>query len=380
MQTNELTSQGLRRLAALRPDDRQVLSVYVNLDPSEFPTPKARSSQVSSLLDEADRRLRNGAGFDHDQKVALRDDLERMRRYLGDFDAKGAHALALFACGPVELFEVFKLPRPVPSAVVIDDSPFVEPLARMGDGGRWAVLLVSRSHGRILRGSPERLIELDRVDDEVHRQHDQGGWSQSNYQRSVDKEATDHIKRVTDELFRAFQRQAFDYLVIGSPDEVIHAVKSSLHPYLAERLAGRIEVDVDAASPDDVLSAAGPVIAAKETERERSALDKLEEGLGSGGRAAAGLDDVLGSLTEKRVGCLLLGEGFDAAGEICPSCGLLTAEGDRCPVDDTALERREDIVESAIESAIGQSAEILVVRHHRDELERHGSVAAVLRF
>src|SRR3954447_16920109 len=118
MQTNELTSQGLRRLAALRPDDRQVLSVYVNLDPSEFPTPKARSSQVSSLLDEADRRLRDGDDLDHDRKVALREDLERLRRYLSDFDAKGAHALSLFACGPADLFEVFKLPRPLPSAVV----------------------------------------------------------------------------------------------------------------------------------------------------------------------------------------------------------------------------------------------------------------------
>ena len=380
MQMNELTSESLRRLAALRPDNGRVLSVFVNLDPSEFPTPKARASQVSSLLDEADRRLRNGDDADHGQKAALRDDLARLRRYLGDFDAKGAHAIALFACGPAELFEVFKLPRPVASAVVIDDSPFVEPLARLGDGGRWAVLLVSRSHGRILRGTSERLDELDRVDDDVHRQHDQGGWSQARYQRSVDKEATDHIKRVTDELFRTFQREAFDYLVIGSPEEVIHAVKSSLHPYLAERLAGRIEVDVDVASPDDVLAATRSVIAGKETERERSALDKLEEGLGASGRAAAGLDDVLSVLTEKRVGSLMLGEGFDAAGLICPSCGLLTADGDRCPVDDTPLELREDIVESAVESAIGQSADILVVRHHRDELERHGSIAALLRF
>jgi peptide subunit release factor 1 (eRF1) len=380
MQMNEITTERLRRLAALRPERGRVLSVFVNLDPSEFPTPKARSSQVTSLLDEADRRVRSTDGLSHDDKVGLREDLEKLRAYLsGGFDAKGAHALALYACSPADLFEVLKLPRPVPSAIVIDDSPFVEPLAELGNGGRWAVLLVNRADGRILRGSEERLEELERVRDEVSGRHDQGGWSQANYQRSIDKEAADHVKHVADELFASFQADPFDWLLIGTPDEQTGDVESKLHPYLRERIVGRIDVDVEHVSPDDVLEAAKPVFERREVERERAALDKLEEGLAVGGRAAAGLDDVLAMLTERRVGCLLLADGFHAPGFQCPSCGLLTAEGDRCPIDDTPLERREDIVETAIEAALGQSADILVVRHH-DDLAKHDSIAALLRF
>ena len=53
----------------------------------------------------------------------------------------------------------------------------------------------------------------------------------------------------------------------------------------------------------------------------------------------------------------------------------------RCPVDGNQLEQRDDILESAIELAIQQSAEVLVSRHHRDELEEeHGGIGAVLRF
>jgi peptide chain release factor subunit 1 len=378
MQTNELTPEDLRRLAALRPENARVLSVFVNLDPSEFPTPKARSSQVTSLLDDADRRVRAVEGLSHEQKTALREDLDKLRDYLRSFDAKGAHALALFASCRADLFEVLKLPKPVPSAVVIDDSPFVEPLARLGDGGRWAVMLVNRSDGRIMRGSEERLEELERLRDDVHGRHDQGGWSQANYQRSIDKDAADHVKRVADELFASFQAEPFDSLLIGTPDEQFGEAESKLHAYLRERIAGRIDVDVETATPDEVLAAARPVFERKEAERERAALDKLEERLGVGARAAAGLGDVLGALTEKRVGCLLLGETFHAPGFQCPSCGLMSAEGGNCPIDDTPMERREDIVESAVESAIAQSAETLVVRHH--DLSEHGSIAALLRF
>lgn len=380
MQTNEITPESLRRLAGLKPQHGRVLSVFVNLDPTEFATPKARASQISSLLDEADRKVR-AQDLGHEDKAGLREDLEKLRTYLrnGGFDAKGAHALALFVCCQAELFEVLKLPRPVPSAVVIDDSPFVEPLAELGDGGRWAVLLVNRTTGRILRGSAERLDEVERIHDDVRGRHDQGGWSQANYQRSIDKDAGDHVKRTVEELFRRFQASAFDALLVGTPNELISEVESKLHPYLRERLAGRIDVDVENSSPDDVLAAAAPILAQRESERERAALDRLEEGLAVAGRAAAGLDDVLGVLTERRVGCLLVGEGFDAAGFQCPSCGLLTAEGDRCPIDDTPLERGEDILESAVESAIAQSADILVVRHH-EGLEQHGGIAALLRF
>jgi peptide chain release factor subunit 1 len=380
MQTNELTSAGLRRLAGLKPDQGRVLSVYVNLDPSEFPTPKARASQVASLLDEADRRLRAAGGLEHDDKVGLRQDLDKLHVYLRSFDAKGAHGLALFACCRIDLFEVLKLPRPVASAVVIDDSPFVEPLARLGDGGRWAVLLVNRAKGRILRGSEERLDEVERVEDDVHGRHDQGGYSQANYQRSIDKDAADHVKRVAEELFASFQAEPFDALLIGTPDEQIGDVEGKLHDYLRKRVAGRIDVDIDTVTPDDVLDAARPVFERIETEKEHASLEKLDEGLGVGGRAAAGLDDVLGALTERRVSCLLLEDRFRAAGLQCPSCGLLTAEGDRCPIDDTRLEQRDDIVESAIEAAIGQSAEILVVRHDLDHIAKHGSIAALLRF
>jgi peptide subunit release factor 1 (eRF1) len=381
MQTNQLDRGKLRQLADMRADGAKVLSLYLNLDPTEFASAPARATEMSSLLDEADRRLRNGESFSHDEKVALREDVERVRGYFNsaDFSAKGAHGLAIFCSGPADIFEVIKLPRPVDTGVAINDSPFLEPLADLAFTGSWGVFLISRKMARILRGSRDGLEEIARITDDVHGWHDQGGWSQARYQRGIQKEADDHVKHAADVLFRRFRRSPFDKLLIGCPEEHCGEVEKRLHPYLRERIVERIDVDVENTSPDQVLEAASAAMEKEDTRRERDALDRLEEGLGTGGRAAAGLDDVLGMLNERRVEILMFEQGLGAAGVVCPSCGWVGAEGSNCPVDETPLEQRDDIIETAVQLAITQSAEVIPIRHH-DDLDGRGSIAAVLRF
>jgi peptide chain release factor subunit 1 len=381
MQAGQLDRSTLRRLAELRPERGKVLSLYLNLDPSQFGTQPARSQAIRSLLDEADRRVREVDGLPRDERLALREDLDRATRFFrGDDIAKGAHALALFLCGPSGLFEALKLPRPVASQVVIDDSPFVEPLTTLVPSASWCILLVNRQVARVLCGSDERLDEAETLADDVHGWHDQGGWSQARYQRGIEKETEDHVKRAADAVFRRFKRDPFDRLLVGAPQELASDVEAHLHPYLRDRLAGRVQVDVENSSPDEVLRAALPVIEEDARRRERTALERLAEGL-TRGRGAAGLDDVLGALNERRVEVLLVDDGFDAAGVACPSCGWIAGSGpSRCPVDGTELETRGDVTERAVELALAQAADVLVVRHDEELAVVHGGIGAVLRF
>ena len=382
MQTNEMSPDRLRRLAELRPEQGRVLSLYLNLDPSEFATAPARSAEIQSLLDEAERRVKAEDGLSHDEEQGLRRDIERAREFFkGDgFSAKGAHGYAAFACGPSDLWETVKLPRPVETMAVVDDSPFIEPLAGMHNGEHWAVVLVSSKTGRILVGSRDHLTELETVEDDVHGRHDQGGWSQARYQRSVDKEIEDHVKHTLEVLFRRFKARPFDRLLLGAPESVAPEVEGKLHPYLKERLAGRIDIDVENTTPEQVRKAALPRFDEHDQARERAALDRFAEGSGQAGRSAAGLDEVLAALNEQRVEILLFPSGFQAPGVVCRDCGWAGVDAGSCPVDDGELERRDDVIERAIELALMQSAEVLVVRHHEDELDQHGSIAAVLRF
>jgi peptide chain release factor subunit 1 len=376
MQVTAPDRDQLRRLAELRLDRPVVLSLYLNLDPSQFATPPARKTSVRSLVDEAERRLRERNGLSHEDKAALQASLERATDFLQkDLPSDGAHALALFASEQNDLFEALKLPRSVPNRVAIGHSPLVGPLVRLARRERWCLALVNRRDARIFRGSPDGLREIQQIHDDVSGQHDQGGWSQARYQRSIDKEKDDHLKDTGEALMRHFKRQPFERLIVGGPREVVTDFEHKLHHYLQERLAGRIEVDVERSSADQVLDAARPLIEKLEHKRETDTLEKLGE------RGVTGLEGVLAPLNERRVEMLILDEQFGGVtGVQCLECGWLGLEGDRCPADGSEVAELDDLTEAMIELSVQQSADLLAVRHERGALEANGGAAALLRF
>jgi peptide chain release factor subunit 1 len=376
MQVTAPDRDRLRRLAELRLGRPLVLSLYLDLDPTRFATPPARSTAVRSLLDEADRKLRDLDGLSHEEKTALRATYGRAAAFLErELSTEGAHAVAVFASEPAGLFETLKLPRSIRSRVAIGHSPLIGPLVRLERRERWCVALVSRRDARIFQGSPDGLREIEQIHDVVFGQHDQGGWSQARYQRGIEKEKDDHLKHTSEALMRHFKRGPFQRLVIGGPREVVADFESKLHGYLRERLAGRIEVDVDTATPERVLEAARPRFEELERERETEALERLGE------RGARGPEEVLVALNERRVETLMLDENFSGAGVQCPECGWLGPEGERrCPVDGTSLVILDDLAEAAIELALQQSAEVLALRFDPDALAADGGIAALLRF
>jgi peptide subunit release factor 1 (eRF1) len=181
-------------------------------------------------------------------------------------------------------------------------------------------------------------------------------------------------------LLRRHKRRPFDALFVGAPEAVYREFRERLHPYLAEIVAGRIDVDVEHTTADDVQHAAEDKIAEYERRREQEALDRLIQGANSGGRGASGLEETLTALNEQRVEVLLLQDNFDAAGVCCPQCGWLGPSGvTTCPADGTATLERDDITDLAVRRAIRQSARVVVVRDD-ERLEPLGSIAALLRF
>jgi peptide chain release factor subunit 1 len=350
MQANDITRERLRRLAETRPAEGKVLSLFLNLDPREFGTVPARSTEIRSMLDRAARQVRDDESLTRDERLALRADLERLASEIGNggLDAKGAHGVAVFASGPAGLFEVLKLPEPIEHDPVIADTPFIEPLSAIGPPERWCVVLVNRRTARLLCGASGQLEEVELIRDDVHGQHDQGGWSQANYQRSIDKDAADHVKRSAEVTFARLKDALPAGILVGAPQELINDFERELHPYLRERLAGRLDLDVEHSTVDAVNRAAAKHIEQANRAKQDAALARLAEEFGAGsGRAASGLDEVLAALEQQRVETLLVDAGFEA--------------------------------EDAIERALAQSADVHVLRD-RPELASHGHIAAILRF
>ena len=246
--------------------------------------------------------------------------------------------------------------------------------------GDWGVAVVSRSAARLFRGGRQRLTEFAAVHDELHRRHAQGGWSQANFQRGIEEEVALHVRGVADRLLRAHLRRPFEHLVIVASDELRPVIEHSLHSELMEVLAGSVEADLEHAPTADIAQAVAPVIERADRDRERALVAQLEQALGTGGAAAAGLDEVLSTLEQQRVGTLLVPERSSVKAGLCPMCGRLSAADDgRCPLDGAAL-AEVDAVEHAIEEAAHRSGRVVVVRHETDWLIEHGGIAALLRW
>ena len=351
MQLNDVDHDRLRRLAALRPPHAKVLSVYIDLDPATFGTQAARARQIGSLLDEADRRARHD-GLGHAAHEALRADVERVRAYLrgGDFSAKGAHALAIFACGPAGVFETLRLPDPVEPAVAIDDAPWIDPLVGCRRPRR-CIALVSRRTLRVLLDGPDgRLREVADLTDDVHGRHDQGGWSQARYQRSIEQDVHVHLERSATALFELHRRTPFDLLAVAAAQELWPDLERVLHPYLRERTLGRFDVEVEHATCEQAWAAAQPLLEAAEQRRVDELLARVQAGIGAGDSAVAGFEDVRRALEQRRVEALLYDAGRDTPG-----------------------------LDAAIADTLLQSAEVVPLRD-RPELGPLGGIAALLRF
>ena len=348
---DSLSKSRLRRLADLRPEHGRVLSVYLNLDPAEFPTPAARASAISSLIHDAHRTI---AGISeqlaHNDRMALKADVDNVREVLEAPDVAdgGTHGIAVFACAPADLLETVRLTHPVQARVVVDETPYVEPLVERAGGELWCVLLANRRSARIFLGAPETLEETDRVEDDLHSQYSQGAWSQGRHQRAAQEDVRDHLGHVAEVVFDLLKQRGFDQLLIGATEETQGELERRLHTYLQERLAGRVQIDVEHSSLEDVRAKTAEAVEEIARERERELLDRFRQGIGAGGRAAAGIEEVVAALNEARVQTLLLREGFDSS---------------------------EHVVDKALES----SAEVVVVRYH-DDLELHGGIGALLRY
>ena len=355
-QVDEITSERLRALAAVRaPLGHRVLTVYFDLDPSRFGTGEARRTEISSVIDEAERKARGADdSLPHDGRIKLRADVDRVRDWFErDFSAKGTQGLALFACSPADLFEALRLPCPSPRLVAVDDAPLITPLAEVGPPTRWAVLLVDRRHGRLFAGTQ---WELDEVGDVYDRESGrtragvrEGGLSEDRYQRSVEEDAKHHFHQVSEAMLVRLKQRPFDRLLVASPDPEYAEVVERLHPYVKERCAGRVDVEVATANAEQVLEAAEPAMRADAERHAAEVLERVRAGIGRGDRAVHGEDAVHEALEQQRVEALV----YDA--------------------------RVDGSVDEAVRAALLQSAEVINVGDATD-LAPLGHIAAVLRF
>ena len=368
----------LRELAGFRAEKGCAISLCLNLDPSDVPTAGDAQTRMNAMLHAADKTDRTD--LTHEQRSALKSDFERIRNWFDDdFDRDGSRGLAVFAAGLDNFWRTVPLPQAVrDSARVGRDfylSPLV-PLVSRGDGT--IVAVVGREQGQLYRLRAGRLEEIAEHYDETPGQHDQGGWSQSRYQRHIEKLVHEHVKGVAEELDRSKRQLQSPKIVLVCSEEIRSEFIDALSAEVRASVAGWTPVQAQA-GPAEILQAVTPVLDEAETKDEAEVIERWREEAGRNARAASGWEQTLEASSDARVELLLFAQGADRPAFRCPACGRAAVGEGSCPLDGTRLEPTDSGLDLAIHQTLAHGGAVWAIRHH-DDLGPVEGIGALLRF
>ncbi len=376
-----ITWDDLRTLAGLAAEQGRVISVYLNLDPSVAPTAGDAQTRLNSLLDEAGKSDgANAADLTHDQREALRADLERIGRYFEqEFTREGARGLAVFCSSLDDIWHPLPLAEAVPDEITVGRSVYVAPLVPLvGRGDGAVVVVVGREQGRFYSLTAGRLEELTDLFDEQPRRHGQGGWSQARYQRHVDELAAEHLRSVADELDKLVRRRRANQVIVIASEDMWAEFSDHLSQPARNALAGVTHAEAHASSAD-LLELAVPVLERSRAEKEGELVERWREEAGRNGRAASGWKETLEAASDGRVDLLLFREGAAREAWRCPACGRLSADEGSCPLDGTAMEKDGNGLDLAVHQTLAHGGTAWAIRHAND-LDPVAGIGALLRF
>jgi peptide chain release factor subunit 1 len=369
----------LRDLAAFRAANGCAISIYVDFDPAEASTVPAEKTKFHARVDEA-KKLAHARARDRGRecKYALAADFERIKEWAGEeFDRDGARALAVFASSADGLFRIVPLLEPVEDGCEVGPELWIAPLAgQLGRGERALVAVVSRERGVLYRLHEGRLHEIADETEEVPGQDDQGGWSQARYQRHIENIVLRHLKSVGDEISKMVHNNQPD-LVMVAPEEMRSELESKLSHEVRESIIGWVHADAHA-NETELFGLVRPLLDEARAREDAAVLGRWQALRGRGERAAAGWKRTLDAASDARVEVLLVAEGARHPAWSCPRCGRASADGGKCPLDDTKLEERDDAVDLAVHHTVLHGGSF--VRFGRGALADADGIGAILRF
>jgi hypothetical protein len=363
----------IRSLAGFKGERAPVTSCYLDVDGRRYVRHQDLEHDVGALLSGARNRANGHA--------SVRRDLSRIEEFVKrGFDRSKTRGLAIFACSEHDLWEVIELPVPVQSRVVINHMPAVGQLeAVLEESFALGVLLADSQRARMLVFELGDIVEHSELFDELPRDYDtRGDRDQGNVDGHRDALRHHHLRHAADVALAVFQKTVFPHFVIGAPEEITGELEALLHPYLRERLFGRVHLAVGA-SDEEVRNAALDVEQQVERQKEAALVARLREAVATGRRGVAGLPAVLDALNEHRAEQLLVSQHYSAPGWRCDPCGALAVVGRKCGRCGAEMDALDDVVEDAIDVALNQSCHVEMCVGNAD-LDVLGRIGALLRY
>jgi peptide subunit release factor 1 (eRF1) len=369
-----ITEAAIRELATHKGERAPITSCYLDVDGRRLVRQRDLEHEVDVLLKSA-RARSNG-------EASVVKDLQRIDRYVRtELDRSRVRGVAIFSCTADDLWRVVELPVPVRTRLVINHTPAVGQLESViQEHEPIGVLMADRQRARMFVFALGELVERSELFEEVPRETDVRGMRDrgGDHPEAIEAHTQQHLRNAAQVAFAVWSQHPFTHLAIAAPDNLASQLEADLHPYLRQRLCGRLSVPVTAGH-DEVLAAAEQVEAQVERAKEAKVVDKLRAAVAAKRKGVAGLAATVEALGEHRVDTLVVSEGFTAPGWRCRTCDRLAAVGRRCKHCGKDMVEIADLVEDAVEEALAQSCQVEICVGNAD-LDVMGRAGALLRY
>ena len=350
--------------------ESQILSVYLNTDPTKTSTEAAKL------------KLRNAL-----KTIDLPEDIQAVEDYVNleyDWSAKG---LVVFSSQKEGLFEAHQFNLPVPTRVFVGERPMLRPLIRLIDTFTgWSVALVDMQGARFSSFDFGELDKSRSVSGEEVKQAKRGGGNAmpgrmggADASGKIENIIDQNIKEVIDIAVDFFTKHRIRRIMIGGTEENIARFREALPKSWQSLVVGQFPMHMNA-SDSEVLAQATEEALAAQQKQTRALVTQAITQAAKGGQGVIGLIDTLNAIHEGRLKTLLVSQEYEEHGFRCKGCGYLSGQRlDSCPFCGAQFEEIDTAVEMAVRQALRNSAEVKVVVDD-EHLAKAGNIAGILRY
>jgi len=374
------SQQQIENLARFKNGRYLTTSFYLNTDKGQQNRKEILVS-AKNIVTAAGARL-EGMNLEKDQRASVCADMDKILEFCSLNQATTSKGFGLFSCRGENFWEEILLPHPPRNRLILNHNPYVRPLSQiLGRYRRICDFLISRKEAKWHSVYMGEITHLETMTADVPKQVRTGGFmgtESQHIQRHIEAHLEDLVKKAAQRTFEIFKRDQFDWLFLSCEDSFHEDLERFLHPYLRERLKGRLRVKTTDSSDKilkETLALEEQLNLAGEEETVRRFVAELERG----GRAVSGIKETLRRLNVAEVQALLVSHNFGTEGKICPRCRFLYVDETVCPTCQIKTDSLPDVVDEAIEAAFRMHAE---TRHVTppSKLDHYSKIGAFLRY
>ncbi len=365
-------------------DGSPVLSVYLNLDPSDFLHRRGGYKvTLDGMLKDIEAQIE-----DEERRRHFKEDAQWVTQKV-EFHMSKGKSLLLFCDVSESFFMTEDLPIRLASQAWYGNTPYIRPLLEARDEyERYGVVLLDRERARFCVVTMETIEEVSDVFQEPPFKHrstsgrDQLRSSQTVAERRAAVWGGWFLKDVSDRFHELVQKVEIDRIILAGPEDMTAELQRLLPKVVAGRVVERVRMSIGAKT-GEILDVVLPIIERIQRAQEQAMIEDLvtiaQKTKPTFQKAVLGLNPTLDAVNQGRVFKLVYPSGLKVKGYHCTACNVImdqcTADC-RCPYCSQPLEEAQDVIWLASERVLEMGGKIEEVKGEEACAALHAAGAA----